>query len=240
MVTYRAFFYTHRAIVIAVLGWAIGLVILYSWAWYRDIHLQEALLMLYELLETHWWGPMLFMAVAILRPFLLLPAALFTLLAGSVFGFWAGIFYVFSSAILSASITYTIGRNTTKQPHPTTHTLQTLTHFVEESPFMSVFTGHLFLLPFDVVNYTAGVLRIRYDQFICGTLAGSAFGIISFVSLGASLDIETIRTTGFSVEVFDYKLLAVSLVIFIATLIISLVVKPRHRKIPPSRFTQSD
>jgi uncharacterized membrane protein YdjX (TVP38/TMEM64 family) len=195
------------------------------------------LLFFYEFFVNSWWGPALFVIVASLRPVLLLPAALFNLLAGVLFGFWFGLLYILLSAVASATIVYLFGRYTTHIP--SLHTKRTIAteNFLQNSPFLSVVAGHMFFLPFDVVNYGAGFLKIPYTTFITSMLTGSLFGLLTFVGVGASLDVATIRENGVSLAIIDYRILLLSIFLFICFCILSLLVKGRG--LPTKLFHRS-
>ena len=53
---------------------------------------------------------------------------------------------------------------------------------------MTVFIMRLLFLPYDLVNYVCGALRIKWTSFLLATALGSLPGTISFVLLGASLE----------------------------------------------------
>ena len=46
----------------------------------------------------------------------------------------------------------------------------------------------LLFLPYDLVNYVCGALRITWSSFLLATALGSLPGTVSFVLLGASLE----------------------------------------------------
>jgi uncharacterized membrane protein YdjX (TVP38/TMEM64 family) len=83
-------------------------------------------------------------------------------------------------------------------------------------------TRFLFL-PYDLVNYAAGALRIKYVPFITATAVGSLPGTISFVLLGASLDRVDQGLDGLN----PYALVA-SVVIFVASLVVARILKRRN------------
>ncbi|CAN5595256.1 hypothetical protein BH23ACT3_BH23ACT3_10700 [soil metagenome] len=60
-------------------------------------------------------------------------------------------------------------------------------HRLRANSFESVLLMRLLFVPYDLVNYTAGFLRIRWRPFLAATAIGSLPGTASFVLLGASL-----------------------------------------------------
>ncbi len=90
--------------------------------------------------------------------------------------------------------------------------------------FETVFIMRLIFLPYDLVNYLAGLLRINFISFITATALGALAGTISFALFGAS--------TGLSegTPSFDWRVLAASVAIFVLSLFISRLVKRRETK----------
>jgi len=59
---------------------------------------------------------------------------------------------------------------------------------LRDNGFESVLVMRLLFLPYDLVSYMCGGLRIRWTSFLLATVLGSLPGTISFVLLGASLE----------------------------------------------------
>lgn len=78
----------------------------------------------------------------------------------------------------------------------------------------------LAFLPYDLVNYSAGFLRINAGAFVAATALGSLPGTISFVLAGASLQRLDAGLAG-----FDPKVFAASVAIFTVSIAISKVIQ---------------
>ena len=83
--------------------------------------------------------------------------------------------------------------------------------------FETVFIMRLIYLPYDLVNYLAGLLRVRYLSFISATVLGSLPGTVSFVLFGASLEHFSLT----SLPKFNPWLLVISIALFVASLLLS-------------------
>ena len=77
-------------------------------------------------------------------------------------------------------------------------------------------------LPYDLINYLAGFLRIRWVPFILATILGSIPGTIAFVWAGAS--IENLDS---GLPTFNPHTLLASAVILVVSLVISRLFKKR-------------
>jgi predicted lipid-binding transport protein (Tim44 family) len=80
-------------------------------------------------------------------------------------------------------------------------------------------------LPYDLVNYAAGLLKINYGAFLLATLLGSLPGTLAFTLAGASIEGDF---TG-GVPSLNPRVLIASVVIFVASLVFSRVLKNRQR-----------
>jgi len=180
----------HRAAVIAVLFW-LGLILaVRQYMTANDVTFAQLTAELQTVLSSTWFGPLLYIVVYLLRPLILFPASLLTILGGSVFGLWPGFLYVLIAGTLSAVIPYGIGRwfSNGAAPEPAgASVIQRFIHMLRRNPFQAVLTMRLIYLPYDAVSLIAGSLRIPFIVFIVATGLGNLAGTLSFVSLGASL-----------------------------------------------------
>lgn len=181
---------------IVVLIWVIAAV---AWRRYQtgdDLGAAGAAQRFIDSVEGAWWGIAAFIGVYLLRPIVLFPASVLTVVGGVLFGPAVGIIVVVLAANTSALIAYAIGR-TLGRPPGDSGALDTSasTSFtarwadrMRSNSFETVFVMRLLFLPYDLVNYMSGVLRIRWAPFLLATALGSIPGTISFVLLGSSLD----------------------------------------------------
>jgi uncharacterized membrane protein YdjX (TVP38/TMEM64 family) len=167
---------------------------------------------------------LVFVAIYTLRPLIFFPASLLTLAIGALCGpLWGSVFAIIGSN-LSATLAYFVGR-TFGQGETQGANQNLLGRYLQrmrQNSFETIFIMRLIFLPYDVVNYAAGFLKINYVPFILATILGSIPGTISFVLFGASSGLES------GTPRFDWRILAVSVAIFVASLLISRLVKRRE------------
>jgi uncharacterized membrane protein YdjX (TVP38/TMEM64 family) len=165
-----------------------------------------------------------FIAIYTLRPLIFFPASLLTLGIGALCGpFWGIIFAVIGSN-LSATLAYFVGRLFGQDVLHLRgdNVLQRYLQRLQQNSFETIFVMRLIFLPYDLVNYAAGFLKINYGAFILATVLGSIPGTVSFVLFGASSGLESGRPS------FDWRILVLSVAIFVASLLVSRLVKRRE------------
>lgn len=178
-----------------------------------------------------WWAILAFVAVYAVRPLVLFPATLLTLAGGLLFGPVVGVIAVVIGANLSAMVAYWIARslgfNTNDDPEAA-GLLARWSCRMRKDSFETILLMRFAFLPYDLVNYAAGFLRIRPVSFLIATALGSLPGTVSFVLAGASITSLEDGPSG-----IDTNVLIASGVIFVVSLIISRVVKRRNAASAP-------
>ena len=179
---------------------------------------RETLERILEFLTSSAWGPLLFIILYTIRPLFLFSAALLSIGAGAVFGAFWGLIYSVIGANLGASLAYLIGRffgTNVVQPESSDSKWGRYVQGMQSNSFETVFFLRLMFVPYDLVNYSAGFLKIRFWPFFLATLLGSMPGAISFVLFGASSGLSK------GTPSFDPKVFLASLAIFLVSVVIS-------------------
>lgn len=175
---------------VALLLWC-GLLGGYYWyAWQHNLSPLEAVQRVLELMTGSVLGPLIYLAFYAARPLVLFPATLLTLAAGFVFGPVLGILLVILGSNISASVAYLAGRyfgGSLLSSERMGDTLKRYAESLHRNSFESVLIMRLVYVPFDAVNYAAGLLRVRWRPFMLATILGSLPGTVSFVLFGASV-----------------------------------------------------
>lgn len=161
--------------------------------WYyvqsNDLTLADSIENIAILLTTSAIGPLLYIVIYWLRPLIFFPATVLTVLGGFLFG-PIGIIYTVIGANGSAMVAFTVGyffgQGILEDNKDSTGFIQKYTSRMRDNSFETVLLMRLIFLPYDLVNYSAGFLRIRWMPFLLATAIGSLPGTISFVLLGAS------------------------------------------------------
>ena len=171
------------------------------------------------------WGPLIFIGIYILRPLILFSAGALTIASGVLFGPVWGVIYTVIGSNIGASLAYFIGRffgSDSIKREGSDKGIGKYVKRMQENSFETVFIMRLIFLPYDLVNYLAGFLKINYGAFILASVLGALPGTISFALFGASSGLSE------GAPSFDWRILAASVGIFVLSLVVSRLVKKRE------------
>jgi uncharacterized membrane protein YdjX (TVP38/TMEM64 family) len=176
-----------------------------------------------------WWGVLAYVVVYLARPIVLFPASVLTIVAGILFGPVLGVAVVVIAANASAMVAYGVGRLLGRPPgapaddggHRTL--ARRWSRRLRERSFETVLVMRLLFLPYDLVNYLSGILRLRWMPFLLATALGSLPGTISFVLLGASIERVDEGLGG-----IDPLALGASVFVFVVSLAVAQVLRRRQ------------
>lgn len=172
-----------------------------------------------EFMRGNPFAPLLYILLYTLRPLTLFSATVMTIAGGALFGAWWGILYTVIGSNAGASLAYLLGSVLAKDmlhiDENAEKGLQKYLNGMRNNAFETILTMRFLFLPYDLVNYLAGLLRVHYGAFILATILGSIPGTVAFVLAGAS--------TGLAAEEqgFDWRILAISALIFVLSLAIA-------------------
>ncbi len=195
-----------------------------AWFWWRrssGLGVVAAAQELVDAASGSWWAVFAFVLAAVVRPFLLLPASILTVAMGLVFGPVVGLGVAVLALNVSALVGYGLGGAFAGDIERDTR-LNAWGRRLRDNSFEAVLVMRLVFLPYDVVNYFAGYLRIRWWPFIIATNIGSLPGTTSFVLLGASITRLEDGISG-----IDPRMLVASVVLILGSLAVSRAVKRR-------------
>ncbi len=209
-----------RAVKATIAG--VWLAVIGGWAWYLRASGQSPVDWLQGLVDTAsgaWWAIPAFVLAYLARPLLLFPASLLTIAAGILFGPVVGVPVALAAATASAFVAYLIG--TTFSPAAMhdgggATVLDRWAGRMRDESFLTVLLMRLAYLPYDLVNYAAGFLRIDRSAFVAATALGSLPGTVSFVLAGAS-----VKRLDAGLDGFDPMVFAASLAIFTVSMAVS-------------------
>lgn len=178
-------------------------------------------------------GPLLYILIYTLRPLAFFSALVVTLLGGAIWGPVWGTLFVVIGANLSASVAYVFGRvfgqGVLSEEQAAGTMINQYARRMRRNAFMTVLIMRLVFLPYDLVNYLAGFLRISYQQFIGATILGSLPGTLTFVLAGASLNIDDIIAGRFGVSAINPWSLLASVVLFVGGIAVSHLLRQREQ-----------
>jgi uncharacterized membrane protein YdjX (TVP38/TMEM64 family) len=212
-----------------VAAWVTALV---AWRWYQTssgLGADDVGQRFIDHVDAAWWGIAAYIAVYLVRPVVLFPASILTVVAGVLFGPYVGVAVVVVAANASAMIAYGIGRGLRYTRRPTTETTdasfaERWSEQLRDNSFETVLVMRLLFLPYDLVSYLCGVLRIKWPAFLAATALGSLPGTVSFVLIGSSLERVDQGFGG-----IDRLALAAGLAIFVASLAGARLLRRRRR-----------
>ena len=187
----KSFFQTYKDKIIAFSLWGLLIAAYFGYASSNDLTPLGAIRQLVVLMQNSVYGPILFLLIYALRPLIFFSAALLTVAAGFLFGPVFGVIYTMIGSNTSAMIAYIIGRYFGKDilnEDESSSFVQKYAKRMRENSFETVLTMRFLFLPYDLVNYLGGLLRIDWKAFLLATAVGSIPGTFSFVLFGASIE----------------------------------------------------
>jgi uncharacterized membrane protein YdjX (TVP38/TMEM64 family) len=122
-----------------------------------------------------WAAPLLFIAAYVVASVAFIPGALLTLLAGAVFGITRGVPLVFVSAVLGSSAAFGIARTLLRDRVSRWLERDARAAAVNEAVGEEGLKVVLLLrlspvVPYNVLNYAFGASRLRYRDFLAGSI----------------------------------------------------------------------
>lgn len=106
------------------------------------------------------------------------------------FGPWLGPLYALVGALLSASLSYAVGRLLGRRPLAKLggEDVQRAASQLSGSGVLAVFVArHVPLAPYPIINLVAGALEVRFSAYFFGTLLGLLPGIVALAIVGQGL-----------------------------------------------------
>ncbi len=147
-------------------------------------------------LRTSRYTPLLYTLAYTVRPLVLFPASLLTIAGGLLFGPVWGTIYTIAGSNASALVAYGIGRyfgQRVLQKEQSKNVIERYGERMRQNPFATVLVAHSMFLPYDLVNYVAGFLRIAWQPFLLATALGALPGTMTFVLAGSSVEGNTVH-----------------------------------------------
>ena len=140
------------------------------------------------------WGPVLYIAIYLLRPLILFPAGILSASAGFIWGVKTGFLYLQIAANISSTAEFFIARYFGRGAisRLIKGKMLDLDERMERHGFLTVLLVRLIPnVAWDIQNFSLGLTRVKFRDYFFATLLGIMPGSFAFVFLGASL-IETL------------------------------------------------
>lgn len=231
---YDLFLYRHGLKLVGVLLWAllIGSYLYYLRA--NQLTAHQALTELVHLLASPW-GPLLYILLYTCSPLFFASAAVLAIIGGAAFGAGSmtnlalAIGYTILGSLGAAQMAYGLGRLLGADLISTEEgVVNRYAERMRQNSFMTILLMHLLFLPYELVNFLAGILRINWRAFILATFFGSLPGFFTFVPFGAALDLKKLML-GQEPE-FSPGALIFGLVILVVSLLVAHYLKKREAR----------
>ncbi len=211
--------------IIAVVIWIAALVALNQYQTSQGLTTTETAIWMFDFIALTFWGPLLYILLYAIRPVTFFPATALTILSGIFFGFLWGTVLTVIAATLAAAVAYVVGRWFATSLRLEDSAIGNSVTALRENTFSAVLIMRLIFIPFDLLSYAAGILQTKFVPFITATFIGIMLGTATFVSIGASLNVEEFRTNGFSFDLFEPQFLVLSGLILLASLTVAKLLK---------------
>jgi uncharacterized membrane protein YdjX (TVP38/TMEM64 family) len=198
----------------------------------NNLTIGQALRNVVELMQTPF-GPLIYLLIYAVRPLAFFSATVLTLAAGAIFGPVLGVIYTIVASNTSATVAYFLGRflgTGVLDEEQSTGIVQDYATRLRRNSFETILIMRFVFLPYDLVNYLAGFLRINYKAFILATILGSIPGTFTFILAGASVDINEVLMGRVDASIFNPWSIAASLLLFVVSLALSRYFKRREAR----------
>ncbi|NDK09400.1 FAD-dependent oxidoreductase [Candidatus Gracilibacteria bacterium] len=216
--------------ILQILTGIIWIAIITGFFWYKistDQSFEEIALSFYNFVAGNPIGILIFIIAYTLRPIILFPASLMTLMAGALFGFGIGLAVTLAGAGLSATTAYVIGLIFGKKilSPDDSGILGKLQTETSKNPFTSVLMTRILFLPYDLTNYICGFLKVPYVKYILATLVGIIPGSSVFVLAGSAFYNKELTSFSQAFENVNSMYIYIAAGVFLLTLIVAKVIR---------------
>ncbi|HEY3055209.1 MAG TPA: VTT domain-containing protein [Thermoanaerobaculia bacterium] len=178
-----------------------------------------------ELSRGVWYGPLILIALYAIGCIFAIPASLFIIVAGFIWGWKLGGAYAMIGGVLGATMSFLVGRFVGEGLLQKFGRVGTaVTKQVDHAGFKSLLVLRLIpLFPFAVLNYGSGVAGVRLSDFVFATAIGLAPSNFVFAYCSDAL------FNGTMTEGDALKRLAIVAVLMISIVLIPTLLKRRMR-----------
>lgn len=136
-----------------------------------------------------WWAPLAFILLYCLFNVLLIPGTILSLTAGVIWGWLAGGLWVLAASTVASAIPYFLGRSGADWiEQKVRRRAGTIYEKLRAEGFTTLLLMRLVpIVPYNVLNYAAGLAGIRPRDYLLATFFGTIPGIFIFTYLADSI-----------------------------------------------------
>ncbi|MHC4183478.1 MAG: TVP38/TMEM64 family protein [Planctomycetota bacterium] len=151
---------------------------------------KEALLNLLTRFREHWWGPVGFILIYGVGCVVAFPGSLLTLCGGAIFGVAWGTFYNILASNLGATLAFLMARYFGRDfvSRFMKGRIESFDEKVATHGFRFIFTLRLIpLVPFNGLNLGSGLSKIKYRDYLLGSVLGMLPGTFIYTYFADAL-----------------------------------------------------
>ncbi len=180
------------------------------------------------------WAPIAFMVVYAVGVCLFVPGTLLTALGAAIFGPYWGFIYVWTGAMMGASVAFFIGRSLGREFTASLigARLKKYDDAIERNGFATVLYLRLVYFPFTPMNFGMGLTKVRFRDYFFGTGLGIIVGTFIFTFFIGT--VKAVWASGNWGELFSFKVLF-SVCLFIFSFFIPKIIKRIKGENTPDR-----
>lgn len=204
------------------------------WIYVQGLSIREIMRIVYDYVVDNPIAPLVYIVIYGLRSLTFFPAMWLTIAAGSLFGFGPGLIYALIGENLSANIAYALARFFRRddgEAEDKNPRIAAFRRLLVEQAFPTTVVLRASFLPFDLVNYACGLLRVPWIPYALASIVGMLPPMITFVSFGATVNLpDLLSKQEFSPEqLIDAKQLMISGGLLVASAIIAFLAHRRRK-----------
>ncbi len=169
------------------------LAVLWQWLAFNDVLTPEMLRQALDRLtglSREGWMPAVVLAAFVVGSLLVFPLSILVAATGLIYGTAWGFVYALAGTLLAAVVTYWVGRALGREA-VVRHGGQRLNRLARVLARRGVSTmiiiSLLPLAPFTLTNMMAGAFRLRFRDYLLGTLIGILPGLLAMAVVGSQL-----------------------------------------------------
>ncbi len=191
-------------------------------------------------LENHPAAPFIVLAGYVIAGFAVFPVTILIAATAFAFGSWTALAYSLAGCILSAiaiyALGYRLGRKTVMRF--TGYRWNRLHRLISKHGILAVATIRMIpIAPYSIVNLAAGAVRVRFRDFVLGTVVGMTPGVVGITLFASQLEEMMQDPSGFTLI---YLAVVLGLLLFAAATLrrwlgvgqMHIEEKPTHAKLP--------
>ncbi|MFW2381884.1 MAG: TVP38/TMEM64 family protein [Acidimicrobiales bacterium] len=137
------------------------------------------------------WGPVAFISAYVVLIVLMLPGSIGTVAAGAVFGTWLGFFTALAGATIGACLAFGVARAVGRDGAVAVlgSKARAADRLIEDHGFVGIIVLRLLpIVPFNALNYAAGLSNLSFGRYAAGTAIGMIPGTFIVASLASGAD----------------------------------------------------